>query len=217
MNKRPFPFDLVHSDVWGPSPVTTSLGIRWFVAFIDDCTRMTWLYVLKNKSDVSAIFRSFAQLVQTQYSSVIKVLCSDNGGEYINSKLSIFLHDQMILHETTCPHTPQQNGVVEYKNCHILETARALLLGASVPPRFWPEAVTYALYVINRMPSRVVSFQTSFQVLTQHALVVSHNTLTPRVFGCVAYVHIQKIHCSKLDPCALRCVFLGFSSHQKGY
>ncbi|CAL2237877.1 unnamed protein product [Prunus armeniaca] len=217
MNKRPFPFDLVHSDVWGPSPVVTSSGLRWFVTFIDDCTRMTWLYVLKNKSDVGAIFRSFAQMVQTQYSSVIKVLRFDNGGEYINFELSEFLRGQGILHETTCPHTPQQNGVAERKNRHILETARALLLGASVPPRFWPKTVTYAVYVINRMPSRVVGFQTPIQVLTQHTPVVSSNTLLPRVFGCVAYVRIQKIHRSKLDPCALRCVFVGYSSHQKGY
>ncbi|CAL8115437.1 unnamed protein product [Prunus armeniaca] len=156
-------------------------------------------------------------MVQTQYSSVIKVLRSDNGGEYINFELSEFLRGQGILHETTCPHTPQQNGVAERKNRHILETARALLLGASVPPRFWPKAVTYAVYVINRMPSWVVGFQTPIQVLTQHTPVVSSNTLLSRVFGCVAYVHIQKIHRSKLDPCALRCVFVGYSSHQKGY
>ncbi|CAL2265137.1 unnamed protein product [Prunus armeniaca] len=114
MNKRPFPFDLLHSDVWGPSPIVTSSGLRWFVTFFDYGTRMTWLYVLKNKSDVGAIFRSFAQMVQTQYSSIIKVLRSDNGGEYIEFELSEFLRGQGILHETTCPHTPQ----------------------ASVPPRF---------------------------------------------------------------------------------
>ena len=50
------PFALIHSDVWGPSPVTTYAGIRWFVTFVDDCTRMTWLYVMKHKSDVGPIF-----------------------------------------------------------------------------------------------------------------------------------------------------------------
>ncbi|CAN6709377.1 unnamed protein product [Malus baccata var. baccata] len=217
MNKRLFPFELVHSDVWGPSPVSTLSGIKWFVTFVDDCTRMTWIYVMKNKSDVGMVFRSFSQMVATQYSSVIKVLRSDNGGEYIGSELSGFLRDQGILHETTCPHTPQQNGVAERKNRHILETARALLIGASVPKRFWSEAVTYAVYVINRMPSRVMDFRTPLQVLTEFVPVVSTNTLSPRVFGCVAYVHIHKIHRSKLDPCAHRCVFLGFAPQQKGY
>ncbi|CAN6687056.1 unnamed protein product [Malus baccata var. baccata] len=217
MNRRSSPFALVHSDVWGPSPVSTTSGIRWFVTFVDDCTRMTWLYMLKNKSEVCDVFRLFQQMVKTQYSIDIKVLRSDNGGEYIASELSRFLQDRGIIHQTTCPHTPQQNGVAERKNRHILETARALLIGASVPKRFWPEAVTYAVYVINRMPSRVVEFRTPLQVLTEHVPVVSTNTLTPRVFGCVAYVHIHKIHRSKLDPCALRCVFVGFASQQKGY
>ncbi|KAB2635595.1 reticuline oxidase-like protein [Pyrus ussuriensis x Pyrus communis] len=67
------------------------------------------------------------------------------------------------------------------------------------------------------MPSRVIDFRTPLQVLTQHVQVMSTHTLKPRVFGCVAYVHIPKIHRTKLDPCALRCVFVGFSSHQKGY
>lgn len=86
-----------------------------------------------------------------------------------------------------------------------------------MPNSFWPDAITYAMYVINRMPSRVVEFRAPLQVLTEHVPVVSTNTFTPRVFGCVAFVHIHKIHRSKLDPCALRCVFVGFASHQKGY
>ncbi|TQD93533.1 hypothetical protein C1H46_020880 [Malus baccata] len=67
------------------------------------------------------------------------------------------------------------------------------------------------------MPSRVVEFCTPLQVSMEHVPVVSTNTLTPQVFGCIAYVHIHKIHRNKLDPCALRCVFMGFASHQKGY
>ena len=101
--------------------------------------------MLKNKSDVSMIIRSFSQLVAKQYSSVIKVLGSDNGGEYVNSELSSFFRDQGILHETTCPHTPQQNRVAERKNHHILEIARALLISVSVPKHFWPEAITFAV------------------------------------------------------------------------
>ena len=201
----------------GPSPVSTNSRIRWFVTFVDDCTRMTWLYVLKNKSEVYEVFRLFQQMIKTQYSSDIKVLRSDNGREYINSELSRFLQDCGIIHQTTCLHTPQQNEVAERKNRHILETARALLIGVSVPKCFWLEAVTYAMYVINRMPSQVVNFCTPLQVLTEFVPVVSTNTFTPHVFGCVAYVHIHKIHRSKLDPCALWCVFLGFAPQPKGY
>lgn len=58
------PFMIIHSDVWGPSPITVSSGIRWFVIFVDDCTRMTWLYLIKNKSEVFAVFRSFHNLIK---------------------------------------------------------------------------------------------------------------------------------------------------------
>ncbi|KAM2373706.1 hypothetical protein ACFXTH_042713 [Malus domestica] len=89
-NKRTIPFELVHSDVWGPSPVATNHGVRWFVIFVDDCTRMTWLYTMKHKSDVGQIFNQFYCMVKNQFSLPLKVLRSDNGGEYINTELSQF-------------------------------------------------------------------------------------------------------------------------------
>ena len=98
MNRTSSPFALVHSDVWRHSPISTTSGIKLFFTFIDDCIRMTWVYLLKHKSDVSMIIRSFSQMLATQYSSVIKVLHTDNGGEYVNSDLSTFSHDQGILH-----------------------------------------------------------------------------------------------------------------------
>ena len=83
-NKTNTLFALIHSDVWGPSPITTPSGHRWFVIFVDDCTRMTWLYQLKTKDEVLTIFQAFHAMVQTQFSSKIKILRSDNGEEFIN-------------------------------------------------------------------------------------------------------------------------------------
>ena len=71
LNKSDIPFSLIHSDVWGPSPITTSSGIRWFVTFINDCTRMTWLYLLKHKDYVFSVFQSFHTMIQTQFSAKI--------------------------------------------------------------------------------------------------------------------------------------------------
>ena len=71
-NKSGTPFALIHSDVWGPSPISTLSGFRWFVTFVDDCTHMTWLYVMKHKHDVFGIFRMFHTLVKTQFSAKIQ-------------------------------------------------------------------------------------------------------------------------------------------------
>ena len=91
MNKSDIPFALIHSDVQEPSPIATSSGIRWFVTFIDDCTRMTWLYLLKRKDDVFSVFQSFHTMIQ--------ILCSDNGGEYVNKKFQDYFATYGLLHE----------------------------------------------------------------------------------------------------------------------
>ena len=71
LNKSIIPFSLIHSDVWGPSPCSNTSGSKWFVTFIDDCTRMTWLYLMKHKSEFFNIFTSFHVMIKTQYSSKI--------------------------------------------------------------------------------------------------------------------------------------------------
>ena len=156
-NKSQMPFELIHSDVWGPSPKSTISGVRWFVIFVDDCTRMTWLYLMKNKDEVFSVFCSFHEMVKTQYSATIRILRSDNGGEYMHRDFKNYFSHHGLIHETTCPQTPQQNGIAERKNRHILETARAILLGAHVPNHFWTDAVTTTVHLINRMPSTVLS------------------------------------------------------------
>ena len=78
-NKRAsFPFELVHSDVWGPCPVTSKLGFKYFVTFVDDYSRTTWLYFMKNRSEVFTHFCSFHAEIKTQFKISIQTLRSDN-------------------------------------------------------------------------------------------------------------------------------------------
>ncbi|PON50371.1 Ribonuclease H-like domain containing protein [Parasponia andersonii] len=80
---------LIHNDVWEPSLVQ-NISIRWFVSFIDDCTRITWVYLLKQKSDVSSTFQNFFQIVKNQFGIDIKGVWSNNVGDYFNQILSLF-------------------------------------------------------------------------------------------------------------------------------
>ena len=107
LNKSDIPFALIHSNVWGPSLITTSSSIHWFVTFINDCTHMTWLYLLKHKDDVFSVFQSFHTMIQTQFSAKIQILRSDNGGEYVNKKFQDYFATYGLLHETSCAQTPQ--------------------------------------------------------------------------------------------------------------
>ena len=109
------PFSLVHSDVWGPAPHNSRNGFSYFLLFVDDCTRMSWVFFLKKKSEVFEKFVSFFNLVQTQFQKQIKVLRSDNGGEFVNSTMQHFFQEKGLIHQTTCPYTPQQMGLQKGK------------------------------------------------------------------------------------------------------
>ena len=121
------PFSLVHSDIWGPSRVKTASGSRWFITFIDDHTRITWIYLLKEKSEAANVLKKFHSLINTQFHTNIQVLRTDNGREYFNAILGDFLKEKGIIHHSSCVDTPQQNGVAERKNRSIVGEARAML------------------------------------------------------------------------------------------
>ncbi|KAI3785071.1 hypothetical protein L1987_44183 [Smallanthus sonchifolius] len=74
-----------------------------------------------------------------------------------------FYAQEGILLETSCPHTLQQNGVVEHKHRHLLETARALQFEANLPKRFWGECILTTTYVVNRLPSKVTRNITPYE------------------------------------------------------
>ncbi|RVX04964.1 Retrovirus-related Pol polyprotein from transposon TNT 1-94 [Vitis vinifera] len=129
-----------------------------------------------------------------------------------------FLAQEGIVHLSSCVDTPQQNGIAERKNRHLLEVARSLMFSMNVPKLFWGQAVLTAAYLINRMPSRVLKFQTPCQTLLKSFPTTRLiSTIPPKIFGCSVFVHINQQHRSKLDPRSLKCIFLGYSSNQKGY
>jgi transposase InsO family protein len=100
------PFMLIHSDVWGPSSITSLSGYKWFITFIDCYTRTTWVYMLKGKHDVLWSFQDFHKLVANQFNARIQIIRTDNGKEYVNGEFGAYLSDHGIIHQTTCPNTP---------------------------------------------------------------------------------------------------------------
>ena len=206
------PFVLIHSDVW-TCPVLSVSGMKYFVTFIDCHSRMTWVYLMKHKDEVFQCFKVFYALVQTQFNVKIQALRSDNGTEYVNKAIGSFMSDKGILHQTSCPDTPPQNGVAERKNRPLLEVARALMFTMNVPKFLWSEAVMMATFLINRTPSRVTGMKSPCElVFTENKFPVP-----PKVFGCTCFVRDHRPSVNKLDPRAVKCIFIGYSSGQRGY
>ena len=147
-----FPCSLVHTDVCGPANVPNISGAKWFLTFIDNCTRVTWVFLLKQKSEVSSDFIQFVSMIKNQFGVNIKRIRFDNVRDYINLVLNSFCQKEGITHESSCVNTPQQNGIAERKNGHLLNQIRALLFQNHVLKIFWGEALLTTTYLINRLP-----------------------------------------------------------------
>lgn len=206
--------DLVHSDIAGPVHVPSWGGARYLLTFTDDKSRRTFGYLLKNKSEVSSHFVNFKTLVENQTGLRIKVLRTDQGTEYCNKTLSDYLKKAGIIHQTTCPYSPSQNGVSERANRTIFEKARAMLQDSQLPDRYWGEAVMTAIYLKNRSPTSALSGGIPECEWTgSDKLDLSHL----RVFGCVAYSHVPNQKRRKLDAKAKQHIFVGYGETCKGY
>lgn len=109
---------------------------------------------------------------------------------------------------------PQQNGVAEWKNRHLLEVAHALLFQIKVPKVLWSDDVHIASFLINRLLSRIFQGQVPHHLVYPLSLLFH---LSPRVFGYTCFVQDTRPQKSKLDPKSLKCMFLGYSLSHKGY
>ena len=210
--KKLKPFDLVHSDVCGNINPVSLGGGGYFVTFIDDATRYSWVYIIKKKSDVFDTFCNWKSMVEKQYESKIKILRSDNGGEYTSKLFEAYLKKEGIIHQKTVPHTPEQNGVAERLNRTLIESVRSMISDSGLPKTFWAEAVNTANYVKNRSPTSVLNM-TPYEALNNHKPNVSHF----KIFGSKCYVHIPKLERSKLDSKSKHCIFVGYGTVTKGY
>jgi len=152
--------------------------------------------------------------IKTQFSVSIRVLCSDNGREYISHSFKQFMASHGILHQTSYAYTPQQNGVGERKNRNLIETTHTLLIHGEVLEHFWGDAIFSACYLINCMHSSVLKNTIPHSILFPHE---PFHPLPLRVFRSTCFVHKFSPGLDKLSPKSHKCVFLRFTRSQKGY
>ena len=123
--------------------------------FIDDFSRKTFVYFMKQKSEVLDKFKIFKALVEKQTGLEIQKLRNDNGSEYTSKAFKQFCEEHGIERQMSMPYTPQQNGVAERKNRTLFESARCMLQHKQLSNAFWAEAINTAIYVLNRAPTTV--------------------------------------------------------------
>ena len=124
--------------------------ILYFLLFIDDYSRKTWVYFLKEKFNVFSCFKKFKTLVEKESDYSIKSLRTNSEGEFCSNDFNEFCKNHGIKRLLTMPRSPQQNDVVERKNISILNMARNMLKTKKIPKEFWAKVVDCAIYLSNR-------------------------------------------------------------------
>ena len=140
------------------------------------------------------------------------MLRTNNALEYVKKDVSIFCSKNGIIHQTSCSHTSQQNGVAERKHRHSLDVARTLMIHMSLPKYLWSDVVLSACYLINRMHSSVLNKRSLFSCLYANKNPFS---MTPHVLGCTCFVQDLSPALDKLSLKYIKCVFVGYSRTQK--
>ncbi|KAM1936926.1 hypothetical protein ACFX15_014142 [Malus domestica] len=118
------PLQLVHTDICGPLDPMSYGGNRYFITFIDDFSRKTWVYFLKEKSTALKVFKEFKALTEAESNHKLVAMRSDRGGEYTSNAFKAYCKEQGIRHQLTADYTPQQNGIAKRKNRTILDMTR---------------------------------------------------------------------------------------------
>jgi transposase InsO family protein len=132
----------------------TKGGKRYFMNFIDDCTRVCYVYLLKTKDEALHHFKIYKADVENQLERKVKQLRSDHGGEYFSSEFFEFYIEHEIIHEWTPPYSPQSNRNAERKNCTLTELVNAILESAGLSKEWWNEAILTAYHVLNTVPTK---------------------------------------------------------------
>jgi hypothetical protein len=148
------PFDLIHSDICEMNGILTKGGKRYFITFIDDCTRFCYVYLMKTKYEALHYFKIYKVEVENQLEKKIKRLRSNRGGEYFSNEFSEFCAVHGIIHERTPLYSPQSNGITERKNRTLTNLVNAMLETAGLSKEWWGEAILTASHALNRVPTK---------------------------------------------------------------
>jgi transposase InsO family protein len=220
MHRAPFPKGrtkaeevggIIHSDL-NEMNVATPSGKKYYAIFKDDLTGFKEIYFMKHKSELPDCFKAFQTKMFAATGRKPSILRTDGGGEFISNEFEKYLESEGIIHQSSCPHTPQQNGVAERDNRTTVEAIRTELQAKQLPPYLWAAAASYTVYTQNRI-LQGDSILTPYEQWYGKKPDVSHL----RAFGTPAYVHIPDANRRKLDAKASKGIFIGYSETTKGW
>ncbi|CAI7800895.1 unnamed protein product [Closterium sp. NIES-54] len=211
------PLQTLHMDVWGPARVRGQGHERYFLLVVDDYSRYTTVFPLRNKGDVIEVLIDWIRAARLQlresFGSDFPVLRlhSDRGGEFSSARLGAFCRAQGIRQTFTLPASPQKNGIAERRIGMVMDVAHTSMIHVAAPHFLWPFAVQYAVHQLNLQPW--VSVLETSPTLRWTGKVGDASAF--RVWGSRAFV--RDLSADKLSPRAVPCVFLGVPPDAPGW
>ena len=204
--------ELIHSDICEFEGHLTRGGNWYFITFIDDFSKYSYVCLMKNKSDAFEKLSIFLKEVKNTFDKNVKKFRTDKGKKYDILSLNNYIQSLGIVHETTVPYSPFSNGVAERKSRTLINLTNAMLVSSGAPKYFWGEAILTANFFLNRVPYKK-TFLTPFELWKKY----KPNLIFFKVWGYLAYVRLPNPKRPNLGVKASTCVFLGYSLYSTTY
>src|SRR6266498_191235 len=202
--------DEVHSDLWGKSPIESRGGKCYWITFTDDKTRLTWLNLLRRKSEAFKSYKTLEAWIETQFQHRIKTLNVDRGGEYLSDEFIAHCKAKGTTYKLSVHDTHQEAGVSERQNQTIAECIRALLHASGLPKYLCGEAACHVIWLLNRTTTKAVNGMTPYEA----AFGKKPNLKNVREFGEKVWVRVEKG--DKLGGRVRKDHWLGIDNESKG-
>jgi hypothetical protein len=188
-------------------------GNKYFLLIVDDFSRYMWVVLLKRKDQGLQAFRIVKMAAEVEAEAKLKALRTDQDGEFKSNEFKAFCEAHEIQRYLTVPYSPHQNSVVERRNQTVVAMTHSMMKSKGMPGRFWGEAVSTAVYLLNRAPIKSVVGMTPYEAWYGHKPSVDHLG----TFGCVAHVKTVAGHTNKLADRSTLMIMIGYEAGTKAY
>nr|GEW66085.1 retrovirus-related Pol polyprotein from transposon TNT 1-94 [Tanacetum cinerariifolium] len=188
-------------------------GKRYVLVIVDDFSRYTWVYFLRTNDETLEVIKNFLKKIFVCLQAPIIIVHTDNETEFKNHALKEYFDSVGITHETYSTKTPQQNGVVERRNCTLVEAAKTMLIFSHAPLFLWAEAIATACYTQNHSIIHRRFNKTPYKLIQGRKLNISYLY----VFGALCYPKNDRKDIGKLGAKGDISFFIGYSANSVAY
>nr|GEY22408.1 integrase, catalytic region, zinc finger, CCHC-type, peptidase aspartic, catalytic [Tanacetum cinerariifolium] len=203
----------LHMDLYRPMRTKSINKKKYVFVIVDDYTRFGWVRFLRTKDETPEVFLKFLKNTQRALNATVRTVRTDNGTELVNKTLTDLFESVGIIHQTSVPRSPQQNGVVKRRNRTLIEVAHTMLIFAKAPLFLWAKAVATACYTLNRSLIHTLHGKTYYELLKGKKPDLKYF----RVFGSLCYLTNDYDDVGKLKAKANIGFFVGYAPTKKAY